>query len=137
MENEERIEKLYFELASESRLSILRELSKKEGKMREIARKLDLTTTEAFRQLQRLNNALLVQKTSEGTYCISEFGLLVLQFSAFFEFIDKHREYFATHNVRRLPYQFLNRISELSQADFKTNMMENINTADRVAREDR
>ena len=83
LENQERIEKLYFELASESRLSILIELSKREGKMREIARKLELTTTEAFRQLQRLNDALLVQKTPQGTYCISEFWLLVLQFSAF------------------------------------------------------
>jgi predicted transcriptional regulator len=135
VENQERIEKLYFELASESRLSILIELSKREGKMREIARKLELTTTEAFRQLQRLNDALLVQKTTQGTYCISEFGLLVLQFSGFFEFINKRREYFATHNIRRLPYQFLNRIGELSQADFKTNIMENINAAERVAKE--
>jgi predicted transcriptional regulator len=135
LENEERIERLYFELASESRLSILKELSKREGKMREIARKLELTTTESFRQLQRLNDVLLVQKKPEGTYGITEFGLLVLKFSAFLEFINKRREYFATHNIRRLPYPFLNRIGELSQADFKTNLMENINSAERVARE--
>ena len=83
MEDQERIERLYFELASESRLGILHELSKQDGKMREIARKLELTTTEAFRQLQRLNDALLVQKKPEGTYAITEYGLLVLQFSAF------------------------------------------------------
>jgi predicted transcriptional regulator len=135
LENQERIERLYFELASESRLSILREISKQEGKMAEIARKLDLTTTEVFRQLQRLNDALLIQKKPEGTYCVTEFGLLVLQFSAFLEFINKHREYFATHNVRRLPYQFLNRIGELSQADLRTNVMENINAAERITRE--
>ena len=135
MEGQERIERLYFELASESRLGILNELSKQDGKMREIARKLELTTTEAFRQLQRLNEALLVQKKPEGTYSITEYGLLVLQFSAFFEFIHNHREYFSTHNVRRLPYQFLNRIGELSKAEFKSNMMENINGAERVARE--
>jgi predicted transcriptional regulator len=135
LENQERIEKLYFELASESRLSILQELSKQDGKMREIARKLELTTTEAFRQLQRLNDSLLVQKKPEGTYGITEYGLLVLHFSAFFEFIHNRRLYFSTHNVRRLPYQFLNRIGELSQTDFKTNMMENINAAERIARE--
>ena len=135
LENQERIERLYFELASESRLCILQEISKQDGKMREISRKLELTTTETFRQLQRLNDALLVQKKPEGTYTITEYGLLVLQFSAFFEFIHKRRQYFATHNVRRLPYQFLNRIGELSQADFKTNIMENINAAERVTRE--
>jgi predicted transcriptional regulator len=135
LENQDRIERLYFELASESRLSILHELSLHDGKMRETARKLNLTTTEAFRQLQRLTDALLVQKKPEGTYAITEFGLLVLQFSTFFEFLNKHREYFATHNVRSLPYQFLNRIGELSKANFKTNVMENINAAERIARE--
>jgi predicted transcriptional regulator len=103
--------------------------------MREIARKLELTTTEAFRQLQRLNDSLLVRKKPEGTYGITEYGLLVLHFSASFEFIHNRRQYFSTHNVRTLPYQFLNRIGELSQADFKTNMMENINGAERIARE--
>ncbi len=135
LEGQERIERLYFELASESRLGILHELSKQDGKMREIARKLELTTTEAFRQLQRLTDALLIQKKPEGTYSITEYGLLVLQFSAFFEFIHNRRQYFSTHNVRRLPYQYLNRISELSNADFRTNLMENINSAERVARE--
>ena len=135
MENQDHIEKLFFELASESRLSILQEISKQDGKMREIARKLDLTTTEAFRQLQRLNDGLLVKRKPEGDYTITEYGLLVLQFSTFFEFIHKHRQYFSTHNVRRLPYQFLNRIGELSKAELRTNVMENINSAERVTRE--
>jgi predicted transcriptional regulator len=74
LENQEPIERLYFELASESRLSILQEISKQDGKMREIARKLELTTTETFRQLQRLNDALLVQKKPEGTYAIRSTG---------------------------------------------------------------
>jgi len=65
------IESLFFELASESRLGILRELNMKNWKMNELARKLDLTTTETFRQLQRLNEALLVQKQVGGTYAIS------------------------------------------------------------------
>jgi len=52
------LEKLFFELASESRLGILTELQKHDAKMPEIARKLDLTNTETFRQLQRLNEAI-------------------------------------------------------------------------------
>lgn len=135
MEGQERIEKLYFELASESRLGILREVNVAGGKMREIARKLDLTTTETFRQLQRLNEALLVQKQPDGNYAITEYGRFVLQLSSSFEFIYKHRQYFSTHNLRRLPYQFQNRIGELSSALFGTDTMENINLAERVTRE--
>jgi DNA-binding transcriptional ArsR family regulator len=54
LENNEGLGKLLFELASESRLAILRELQKENLKMQEIARRLDVTATEAFRQLQRL-----------------------------------------------------------------------------------
>ena len=62
MENREGIEKLYFELASESRLDLLRELNEKNWKMNDVARKLDLTTTETYRQLQRLTEAKLVER---------------------------------------------------------------------------
>ena len=135
MERQERVEKLYFELASESRLGILREINVAGGKMREIARKLDLTTTETFRQLQRLNEALLVQKRTNGDYAITEYGRFVLQLSSSFEFLYKHRQYFSTHDFRRLPYQFQNRIGELSSASLGTDTMENINLAERITRE--
>jgi predicted transcriptional regulator len=135
LEDQEPIERLYFELASESRFGILQELSKQDGKMREIARKLKLTTTEAFRQIQRLNDSLLIQKKPEGTYSITEYGLLVLHFSASFELIHNHRQYFSNHNIRKLPYQFLNRIGELSQAQFSPDIMGNINAAERITKE--
>jgi predicted transcriptional regulator len=124
MENQEGIEKLFFELASESRLGILRKLNEKNWKMNEIARKLDLTTTETFRQLQRLSEGLLVQKQPEGTYAITGYGRLVLQLSASLEFVFKHKEYFVKHDISRLPRQFLSRIGELSQTDLMTGMVE-------------
>ena len=124
MENPEGIEKLFFELASESRLGILHKLTEKDGKMNEIARKLDLTTTETFRQLQRLSEGLLVQKQPEGTYTITEYGRLVLQLSAPLEFVFKHKEYFEKHDISWLPSQFLSRIGELSQANLMMGMVE-------------
>lgn len=124
METPEGIEKLFFELASESRLGILRKLMEKDWKMNEVARKLYLTTTETFRQLQRLSEGLLVQKQPEGTYAITEYGRLVLQLSASLEFVFKHKEYFLKHDVARLPPQFLSRIGELSQADLMMGMVE-------------
>lgn len=124
MENQKGIERLFFELASESRLGILRELMEKELKMNQVARKLDLTTTETFRQLQRLSEGLLVQKQPEGTYAITEYGKLVLQLSGSLEFAFKHKEYFLKHDVSWLPPQFLNRIGELSQANLMMGMVE-------------
>ena len=103
MGNNEKIEKLFFELASESRLSILHELQNENLKMHEIARRLDVTATEAFRQLQRLSKALLVQKQPEGTFAITFYGKLVLHLSSSFEFVSKHREYFLTHDVWQIP----------------------------------
>jgi len=124
LEDQERIDRLFFELASESRLSILRTLEKKNLKMNDAARKLDLTTTETFRQLQRLSEALLVQKQPDGTYAITQYGRLVLEFSSPLEFVLRHRDYFLAHDVWQLPYQFVKRLGELSQTSLITGMME-------------
>jgi predicted transcriptional regulator len=126
------MEKLFFELASESRLSILNELQRANLKMQDIARRLDVTATEAFRQLQRLSGALLVQKQPEGTFAITQYGKLVLRLSSSFDFVSKHKEYFLTHDVWRLPSQFLNRIGELSQTKLILDAMENINRGEKM-----
>jgi predicted transcriptional regulator len=55
----EGIEKLFFDLASESRIGIMRELKEQNLKNSELGGKLDLTATEAFRQLQHLTEARL------------------------------------------------------------------------------
>ena len=132
MENDGGLGKLFFELASESRLSILRELRKENLKMREIARRLDVTATESFRQLQRLSEALLIQKQPEGTFAITQYGKLVLQLSSSIDFVFKHKNYFSTHDVWRLPYQFVDRIGELSQTSLITDTIESINKGERL-----
>jgi len=126
------VEKLFFELASESRLSILRELQKGNLKMHEIARRLDVTATEAFRQLQRLSDALLIQKQPEGTFTITQYGTLVVQLSSSIDFVSKHKSYFSTHDVWRLPRQFVNRIGELSQTSLIMDTIEGLNKGERL-----
>ena len=124
MENAEKLDRLFFELASESRLDILRELQTKNLKMQDLARKLDLTATEAFRQLERLSAALLVQRQPDGTYALTQYCRLELHLSASMELILKHRQFFMTHDVWRLPQQFVNRIGELSKATLKMGLIE-------------
>ncbi len=135
MDTLEGVEKLYFELASESRLGILRELAEKNWKMNDLARKLDLTTTETFRQLQRLVEARLAEKQPDGSYTITQYGKLVLHLSNSLEFVHKHRDYFTKHDLSKLPNQFLSRLGELSTATLQTDSIVNINAAARITAE--
>lgn len=126
MEKQEGAEKLFYELASESRLDILRELVTKEWKMNDLSKELNQTTTETFRQLQRLLEARLVKKLPEGTYTITEYGSLILEFTAPLKFLLKNKEYITTHDIRRLPHQFLMRIDELSKVQLLSGMVESM-----------
>lgn len=123
---------MYFELASQSRLSILRELQSEKLKMQEIARRLDVTATEAFRQLERLSTALLVRKLPDGTFELAEYGKLVLQISSSLEFVSKYRDYFSKHDTMRLPIPFVNRLGELSKTTLITDTMESLNRGQRM-----
>ena len=124
----EGLDKLFFELASESRLGVLHELQVKNLKMQELARKLDLTDTETCRQLQRLSEAHLIQKQVDGTYVLTTYAKLVLDTSASLGFIYKFREYFLNHNVCLLPLQFRARLVELSGAMLLTTAIDTFNT---------
>ena len=126
------LDKLFFELASESRLGILFELQTKNLKMQEVAQKLSLTHTEVFRQLQRLSEALLIQKKPEGTYAITQNGKLLLELSRSFEFVLRFRRSLLSRDFERIPYQFINRLGELSQAKLSMDTNEMINDAEQL-----
>ncbi len=127
MGNAQGLQNLFFDLASESRLGILYELKGQHMKMNDLARKMDLTATEASRQLQRLSEARLVEKQPEGTYALTEYCKLILQLSPALEFVFNHKEYFLTRDIWRLPHEFLNRIGELSATTLETNVADAIN----------
>lgn len=122
VENEEGIEKLFFELASESRMSILRQLNERSWKMHELGESLDLTTTETFRQLQRLSKTSFVSKNVDGSYSLTSFGKLVLFLSPSFEFVLKHKRYFLEHDIWQLPSEFILRIGELNSGILETEL---------------
>lgn len=124
--------KLFFELASESRLSILKRLDSENLKMQEIARLLDITATETFRQLERLSTASLVERLPEGNYTLTQYGRLILKQSSSYQFLARYRDYFSTHNLSALPTKFMHRLGELSRADFLTDTMEAINKGEKM-----
>ena len=132
MDEVEVLEKLFFELSSESRLAILHELLGKSLKTQEMARRLNVTATEAFRQLQRLSDAGLVQRQPEGSYTITSYGRLVLLLTSSLGVVSKHREYFLGHDFWRLPIQFIDRIGEVSGADLILDTMGSISRVEQI-----
>jgi predicted transcriptional regulator len=132
MDNFEGVDRLFFELASEGRLGILFELQTNDLKIQEIARKLDLTHTEAFRQLQRLRTALLIEKHPDSSYALTQNGKLALELTDSFKFVSKSKKILMTRDIQRLPYLFKNSIGELSSAILSTDTNEMIDNAERL-----
>ncbi len=131
----EGVEKLFFELASDSRLSILHELISKNLKMQEISRQLGITPTEAFRQLNRLSEADLIHRNPDGSYGLTQYGKVVLHISTAHEFTFYHRQYIITHDLWKLPTQFISRIGALSNSKLILNPMDAIDMSQKVLRE--
>ena len=109
-------------------------LSVEKLKMNEIARKIDITATEASRQIQRLQDELIIQKQPDGAYTLTNYGQLVLHFFPSFDFIFKYRQYFLVHDVWQLPYQFISRLGELSQGTLCTEIAETVNRIENMMR---
>lgn len=86
--------------------------------MQQIAKSLDMNVTEAFRHLQRLGDAKLVEKKVDGKYAITSLGNLAIGLLSNLDFILKNGDYFLEHDVSCLPYEFVNRLGELSNGEF-------------------
>ena len=127
LEDSEEISKVLFELSSNRRANILFEIEKTNLKMQQIAKSLDMTVTETFRHLQRLSDAKLVEKKPDGTYAITSLGNLATGFLSGFNFILKNGNYFLDHDVSCIPYEFVNRLGELSGAEFCMEAMSGFN----------
>ena len=92
-----------------------------------MGRKLELTDTEAFRQLQRLCEASLIEKKPDGTYTLTNYGRLMLELSPTLEFVFRQKKYFLDHDIWKLPRPLIARLGDLSGADLKTELAENVN----------
>ncbi len=135
MASQDGLDRLFFELASESRLGILQELLTERLRMQELARKLNMTDTETCRQLQRLSEARLIQKQPDAKYKLTAYAKLVLDTSSPLGFIYRFREYFLEHDVSCLPYEFVNRLGELSAAELSGEVMSTLNRARKMVYE--
>jgi len=114
-EDKKGLDKLFYELANESRLEVLHELLRGELRLLEIARILKLTDTEASRQLQRLTDALLVQKQPNGTYAITQYGTLIMHYAMSFKFALKFKKALLNRDIWKFPTSFVDRMWEFNE----------------------
>lgn len=130
--DEDRFSDLYFLLSSMDRRRIIRELLDVELRLNQVSKRLDITATEALRQLQRLTDAGFLEKIPDGKYRATPYARLILESSTATEFISKHREYFMGRDLSLIPPSFRSRLGELFGTVLLTEAVPNLNAATEV-----
>jgi predicted transcriptional regulator len=120
MINPDQIANDFLEFASSQRLSILLKLLEKQYTVSKIARELDATVPEVFRNCERLSKAGLIEKGQDGAYTLTTYGKTVCEQFPYFAFMSKERKYFKTHDLGDLPAKFIQRLGALDSAQHVT-----------------
>ena len=129
--------RLLFELSSDDRLNILRELKKEAASVTELSKLLDLTTQESSRQVFRLKQAGLLLKDQRGFYRLTSYAELVLKQLEGLSFVSRYKEYFRKHSLARMPEDLVIQIGEISEATYLSNMSQALYGVERLIKEAR
>jgi len=125
---------LLFELSNEDRYNILCQLLEGETNITSLAKKLDLTSQEVSRQVSRLSDISLIQKTINGLV-ISDYGKYILKNMKGLQFITKNLDYFTTHNISHLPLEFVNRIGDIEESEYVNDISSAFYMSNKIAKE--
>jgi len=112
-----------FELAGEDRLNMLLELKKKPMRLSHLSKGLGFTVQEAARNLSRLSEARLIVKDPDGTFRLTPYGEATMNLLAGLDFLSRHRDYFLTHTLSRLPREFSYGLASLSGCEMIDDVM--------------
>ena len=97
------VSELLFEISGSTRFDILQALNSTPFGFTKISEQVDITTSEASRQIARLIKADLIEKSSDSMYHITPFGRLLLSFIPGIDYIYNNRDYFLLHDTAPLP----------------------------------
>jgi len=103
----------FLEISSEQRLAILLRLYEQKSKVAVLAKELDATVPEVFRNFERLVKADLITKDSDGGYRITTHGKIVCNQIPSLQFLSRNRKYFKNHDFGDTPQKFLQRVGAL------------------------
>jgi predicted transcriptional regulator len=107
----------FLELSSEQRLAILFRLSEGKTKVSALARELDATIPEVFRNFERLVKADLIAKDADGSYQLTAFGKTMVSQIPLLRFLSENRKYFKDHDFGDIPKKFLHRVGALEKGE--------------------
>lgn len=104
----------FLEISSGQRLGILLRLNSAKSKPSALAKQLDATLSEVFRNMERLVAAQMITKDVDGYYQTTPYGKMICNQITSFSFISNNKKYFDKHNFDDLPPKFVQRIGALS-----------------------
>lgn len=116
-------EQIFFELASEQRLSILFKLTEHDSKLAKLSKDLNVTMQEVHRNLSRLMDACLIEKDSAGTFSLTTFGNAIITQISTFGFLSRNRSYFSEHIFGEIPMKFIHRIGALDNSEYVSGLV--------------
>lgn len=105
----------FLELASEQRLAILLKIQSGPVKVSAIAKELEATVPEVYRNFERLVKSDLIAKNSDGSYGITAIGKILCSQVSLIGFLAENKKYFKTHDLDRLPEKYIQRIGALEK----------------------
>jgi predicted transcriptional regulator len=131
----ERLCSVYFELSNEERVEILKILERSPQNFTYICEKLSLNSQQCSRHLTRLLEAELIEKKPDGAYHISNYGRILLKLGQSIDFTSARRDYFLTHDLSKIPYEFVTRLGDLSNSSFTQDVMSSISEFESIINE--
>lgn len=114
---------IFFELAGDLRIYMLKKLSTKPYRLSQLATDLNATMQESHRNINRLIESGLVKKTGEGELLLTPYGEIIVSLIPNFDFPFKHKAYFQEHTISNLPLKFIQRIGSLNNCEVVVGVM--------------
>jgi predicted transcriptional regulator len=124
-----------FEASNEERLNIMRVLTEEKTSFSGLSRRLGITTQEVSRHFNRLVEAGLATRDTDGHPCLTPYGLLALRQLESVRFTTGNRGYFESHDASGLSNRFLNRFGELRGMVYTDDIMVAIHNSVRIIQE--
>ncbi len=132
------MEGIFVELASSQRLSIIFMISSCQRlRLSTLAKSLNLTIQEVHRNTNRLLDAGLIEKNSEGVFFLTTFGNAITRQFSIFDFLSSNKGYFSDHNVGNIPMKFVQRIGALNGGNLVSGIVSIIESWKRLYEESR
>lgn len=128
----EKLYRLLFELSNKERMDILMRLGDQNLRLAEISRFQNLSPPEASRHLQRLIEASLINKNDDGKFRLTSYGKLVLSQIPALDLFSNNSEYFNQRGCFEMPSEFVERMGELSKAEYYGETADGLNNIERI-----